>query len=498
MIDKNTHLKNTNTLMHTWDPVSTQETLALDNNGSITVVPSLIEVDTQAVILREFQIFANHCQLVDKFAKELKEDIERLPNTNITQYHEKISIYQGAINLLSKQSAFLKKVPKILKHKYEQEKGEPFPDSHDRANHIDLNALDNTIKKFRKTQRQCAMSVEQPRGYLAGDDGMPLPQSEWCIFQPRLFEIGSYTYQDINYTINVGFELEGAYVWDRHLTKNPLGDITFKILSPDTLVLSATVAITWIQREYPLLFQNHTNNLEPMAWGVHYPSLYVREEGIIPCINPTLLIKGERLMHGFYQPAHRSKLYQALVEWMQFYNFDKIVAYDFEEHAPERYQFGFSVDGCKTPADMTDCLTEPLGNGVAFNLRDNLLKLPFTLRNNQLHLSKLNNEESHSSISYAELIATKPLLNKKCMPSVHPSISGVSFLPYHSMVEMLRCRETAQPPKKNPVTIKAVDVDFCDLLRPTEMIACAQVGSEDLKLARIGLEQTKILKVKRF
>lgn len=553
MIDRDIHLTNSNILTHNWDPVNTQETLIVDNKV-IHIVPNTKqsgnwprELHIAGATMRELNILNGHGQAMLKMGNDLHEEIKSLPSTNLTQYHEKISAYQGIINLFFKHHKFLANTAKTLHSKFHEGMKPLFSTAVDKImldlflehsdnsiirekliksfvlndvsrellkrfldakkeNNDTLIQLMNTLYDIRNCQKNSAMLRES----LVAYEQRVSAQSRNMITriikvrEPQEFIIGNYSHQNQHYNISVNMVINNQYNWNKWLTKNPLGNLVFKSRCVNCARIKAGIeaTVTWVQRDYPVLVRGVNNGLEPTAIGINYPKLFATNMAQIPCVDPTLFVKKERCIENNH--VHMSRLYQALTEWMQYYYFDQIVFYATEMDAPYLYTFGFTNESSALSKKTERLVLKALEKGKPY-MRANgssemrhLPLIPFVLKKNDICTAKIYNFESKNVTSCAELILKARVLEENKLPLLPPMISGISYLPYKNMMNMLRHREMFQSNEKSPVGIKAVPVDYHALKNPIERMAYAQVGDGDLEEENIILSHKKSLKIKRF
>src|SRR5690606_9607617 len=93
MISSPTVWKNANTLTHDWEPLSSQQTLELSDNGRILVTHNLqSQIAKQLPLLRksapyqELMILIAHSKVVNNEVKKISAQLNSLPSTNLAEY----------------------------------------------------------------------------------------------------------------------------------------------------------------------------------------------------------------------------------------------------------------------------------------------------------------------------------------------------------------------------------------------------------------------------
>lgn len=521
MISSRTVWENANTLTHDWEPLSSQQTLELSEDGRILVISNpqskIVEqlpLFEKSAPYQECMILIAHSKSVRDEAEKISRQLKTLPNTNLTEYQDKMSQYQGVINLLAKHTRFLETCHNSLVIK----------------DHKNVQTKNNLLHKlrFKVLEEQSEKQIEDLRKMItslrasqkvhaikriSSQLTLLVPVSETQVIAiptiiakivPIPFKMGSYTYQDQNYNVTISIALKGKSNWNQSETIHPASnELILKSVSTDLNQDMATIrfSVNWGNEYFPLLEQN-TKAVDEL-FKPNYATLFKNKEKIQN--TTSLVIQSEH--ESSDDRIHLNKLRQTLVEWMVHYNVDQLITYDMPETAVIHYGNGFSCDFsehlAKSPADIQSSLEHCLETRSypavlpVEEEKEDLVAVPYIMRNYNIGLLTQYQFEKGEKKSYAELIAKEPVLDLNICGAM-PELMGIPRIPFCNLFETLRRREyTGRKATPDPIAIQATKLDYNDIQRPSARRECSQVSEHILQTENIQIDRRSIVKLKR-
>lgn len=522
MISSPTVWKNANTLTHDWEPSSSQQSLELSEDGRILVTHNLqSQIAKQLPLLRksapyqELMILIAHSKAVNDEVKKISEQLNSLPSTNLAEYQDKMSQYQGAINLLDKHTRFLQLCHNslVLKESKDPQTKNDFLHklsfkALEKKSATQLENLRKRISVLRAKQKIHAIKINLFQATLV----VPVSETEAIARQmtiakivPISFKIGSYAYQNQNYNVTISIALKEKNIWNQSETIHPASnELILKSVSTDLNQEMATIrfSVNWRNGCFPLLDKN-TKAVDEL-FTPNYISLFKRGEKMQQC--SSLIIQS--IKETSDDIVHINKLRQALVEWMVHYNVDQLITYDMPETAVIHYGNGFSCDFSdhlpKSQAEIQNSLDHcletrsyPTALPIEEEEERNKIAVPYIMRNHNIDLLTKYQFEKGEKKSYAELIEKEPVLDPDTCGAM-PELMGIPRIPFCNLFETLRRREyTGCKATPAPIAIQATKLDYRDIESPTARRECAQISEHALQTEKVQIERRNIVKVRR-
>lgn len=523
---------NANTLTHDWEPSSTQQSLTLCEDGRILVVPNYQpQIETspqlssqQMAILREsapyqeLMLLITHCKAVADETKKISAQLKNLPNTNLAEYQDKMSQYQGVINLLHKHARFLQTCHDSLIRKERKDLHTKYNFLHklsfellEEESEKSIEALHKMLTVLRANQKRSAvestfslLSLFLP---LTGTTGIAI-QTTVPMIMPTAFTIGSYAYQEQNYKVTISLSLKEVDDWNKAETIHPAhNQLVLRSASTDTNNITAEIkfSVNWGNSHFPLIDSDIDQNTIKDVFEPDYLSLFKNQTKITSIAS--IIITSEKQKSD--DRIHLDKLKQALVEWMVHFNIEQIVTYDMPAKAPIYYGEGFSCDFRDALPKSVPYIEHYLNAQLKAQSRPaqfsseenqedaNHSILPYIIRNRDLALVETYKFEAGLKKSYAKLMTEEPVLNPRLCGTM-PELMGIPRLPFCNLFETLRKRElTGRSTRPNPIAVQAAKLDYRDLENPNARRECSQISEDVLREEKIHVSSRTIVKVRR-
>ncbi|MGE4349954.1 MAG: hypothetical protein AB7D28_09330 [Candidatus Berkiella sp.] len=522
MISSPTVWKNANTLTHDWEPLSSQQTLELSDNGRILVTHNLqSQIAKQLPLLRksapyqELMILIAHSKAVNNEVKKISAQLNSLPSTNLAEYQDKMSQYQGAINLLDKHTRFLQVCHNslILKDRKDPQTKNDFLHklsfkTLEKKSATQLENLRKQISVLRARQKIHAIKIYLFQATLviptSETEAITIPTTLVKIV-PISFKIGSYAYQDQNYNVTISLALKGKNIWNQSETIHPASNELILKSVPTDLnsdIARIKFSVCWGNGYFPLLAHNIKTPDE--LFRPNYTTLFKNREKI-QNNTTSLVIQYEDAPADV---VHQEKLRQTLIEWMMHYNIDQLIMYDKPEKAIIYYGEGFSCDFSdhlpKSQAEIQNSLDHcletrsyPTALPIEEEEERNKIAVPYIMRNHNIDLLTKYQFEKGEKKSYAELIEKEPVLDPDTCGAM-PELMGIPRIPFCNLFETLRRREyTGRKATPDPIAIQATKLDYGDIERPTARRECSQISEHALQTEEVQIERRSIVKVRR-
>lgn len=502
-----TILSNANVLTHQWEPINGLQTLQRDEQGKIKVVtnhqallkgwPLPLKVSVKT---KEQSILLDHICDANQLAEDFLQKLSELEQDQFSDYHFKLTQYQGVINLLNKHMDYLRYCAKCLQNKETNTKNIFVKITHKNfSKTIDskLNELEESIFALRSSQKLVAVRVHSLMGIMLDIETGALRPVTGFGLTAKKYLIGKFTVDGKEYKVHVSFPSVAECPW--HLKGiSPLDDaikITAYSNYDNTLVESGHII-------FKTVFYGGELNVARVGEPSNLPRLYgfdlIRERHqhpYQPYTSPTMVLLRESYSES--APMVVFKLKQALVEWAERFCYKQILAYDFAQNAVYRHGDGFECLYKEAlPTDLSLQLNTHLGNKTSPSMftaeGGPETAVPFVLQMHKLNETVFYSFSEGCTYTHAK---RKRILDNK-LKSLN-DIRGIPFSPYRNLFRMAERRRYGLPVPKEPTLIYERKVDYRDLLSTRERCAAAQVSDDDLRMRNHAVSRKTILKVHR-